>query len=407
MSSIKVNWDKSTSFHVKHGTHRTELITCKAEVLSTNNYTCLSGSAYTQIKRAIRSAAAEIGDERDSMLRLSNGLSDVLEKYRVSETLLDKTVDKLDAKLSPLEHFFDNLPFPVIHPKPKWPIPTFPPLPIPTYPEPKQNWLDDFWNGIKKKADKVKNKIHNTVENIKHGVAVAVDSAKDTVAGWIENYKEKGIVYKIVETGKAVIAIGTTVATLATLWGGALATGGVGAAPAMLATIYASNTITNNLVDLHNIWGGDINQVGKVNVLKDALKEGGGVIGEAVGNKELGEKVGEGLYTIGGVVNAASNMKQLHNKIELRHDQLIQSPSLFDSVKKSFGEVKEGASGMWDIITHSNISEIKYDLKLLSYEVPNITQAIATGTVWKDFIEKSYKLGKSIIHNGMEVVSVF
>ncbi len=89
--------------------------------------------------------------------------------------------------------------------------------------------------------------------------------------------------------GKRVIKIAGAVAVLAGTAGGS-------APLAIMDIITAGNDIINGASDIVYASNEQYDMVGKTNFLKDKLVENGGIIGEQLGNKELGEQFGDIVY---------------------------------------------------------------------------------------------------------------
>lgn len=169
---------------------------------------------------------------------------------------------------------------------------------------------------------------------------------------------------------------------------------------AALSTIYTANSINSSLSDLKNLWGGDIDQVGEVDLLEEFLTFSGGEIGEMLGNRELGETVGNGVYALGSITITL-------NELSVLSDKITQAPN-FAPWSDLSGEIKTGAQGIWDIATNSPItanwtgivptldfSAVQYDMKLLSYTVPNLMETGETVSLGIDVI-KNYAKGLKV-----------
>ena len=234
----------------------------------------------------------------------------------------------------------------------------------------------DFYEDIKSDvldfAEDVHDGAKNLAEDIKVGAAKVVDWGKDTVNYWVDNYKEKGWVYKTIQTGKAVASIAGAAIATAGLWGLTAGTAGVATPLAVVGTVYNANTVANAGADLYNIWFGDIEKVGETNILKTTLETAGGAVGKALGDEELGETIGSVAYTAGSITSVVANVSGLAGKV-------IQTDGV--SLEAAAGEVKDGIKGVWDIATNTQINSIfnikqaiGYDLTLLGYTLPNLSQ---------------------------------
>lgn len=247
-----------------------------------------------------------------------------------------------------------------------------------------------WWEKLKDQAEDTLESIGN---DIKSGFAKAVDIAKDTVSYYYQNYQDKGLVYKTIQTGKAVVATAGAVGSILALWGLTAGTAGVSTPLACIGTAYAANTIANSFADVYNCWWGDVEKIGDTNILKTGLEYGGGKIGEMLGSKEIGETAGSILYTAGGVTTIVANISALAGQIR-------QAPDLAKSISGATGEAKSFANGAWDIAVHSDLSSVAYDWKLLGYTVPNITDVQVCYSLLKTVAEDT----KSVAEAGYGII---
>lgn len=246
---------------------------------------------------------------------------------------------------------------------------------------------------LKEKWDGATNAVSNAWKNVKTGVAEAVDATKKTVAGWVDDYKAKGTVFKVAETAKAVGAIVGSGAAIVGAWAVSAMTAGAGAPGAILVSGYAANDIANQITDIKNCWWGDVNQVNEVNHLEDMLEDGGGDIAESLGfDREAGERFGSGLYTTGELLTVVTQVDDLMGKV-------VQAPDLLATAGKSLDELKTTAGGVVDIALHSNLADVAKDFALLKYQIPNLVETVGTGGV-------IYDLGKTAIDIGSKGVSI-
>ena len=95
--------------------------------------------------------------------------------------------------------------------------------------------------------------------------------------------------------GKAALKVGKSVVKIVGAVG-AIATG-VGIPVAILSIVSAGNDFVNGMTDVAMIHEGLYDQVGKTNVLKDYIVEGGKNIGRIIGNEDIGETIGNAIYT--------------------------------------------------------------------------------------------------------------
>ena len=250
--------------------------------------------------------------------------------------------------------------------------------------------LSDGWN-------KVTDTVKDGWNTIKTGVANTVDAAKDTVAGWVTSYKEKGTVYKVVQTGAAVVGIIGSGAAIVGAWTASAMTAGAGVPGAILVSGYATNDIANQITDIKNCWWGDVNKVNEVNHLEEALEDGAGDIAVALGgDRETGERLGSALYTGGELLTVVTEVDDLMGKV-------IQSPDFLATAQKGMGEVKTGVKGLVDIAVHSDVRDIGKDLALLKHQVPNLVETVGTAGTIKDLGETAIDIGGKAIDIGKDI----
>lgn len=169
------------------------------------------------------------------------------------------------------------------------------------------------WNSLKKGAGKAWNYVKDSFKNAKSNIVTAYNYLK-------ENYNNHGLVYDIVQYGKAAVSIvGSTAAIVAAV--ASIAGSGGLSTPAAIATIiYSVNGIANSVTDIYNVANDNYDQVGNVNYMKTGLSSAGGWVGKQLGNEQLGEALGTGVYyagslytTFANVSNSISRAKQIDN----------------------------------------------------------------------------------------------
>lgn len=203
-------------------------------------------------------------------------------------------------------------------------------------------------------------------------------------------------------------------------WAAAVGTGGLAIPGAAISTAFTANTLASCGSDIYNMWFGDESKVGKVNYLKDGMTQVGGDLGEMLGNRDVGELVGKGVYNVGniytdvtnakgvksllfGEIGGTSNLVEAKDKLlsktpAAQYGKVAQSDVTGETVVKAVKEVPKALSGGWDILTKTPIQEIGKDCKLLSYEIPNIADVYEGG-------ELLYKIGagtESVLRDGAE-----
>lgn len=240
--------------------------------------------------------------------------------------------------------------------------------------EKKKNWWDKLCDGAEDLYDSVSTGVAKAVDVAADGVEWVVDQAVegaeiignaigDGISAIADSYNEKGTVYKLVKTGAAVVSTVGTCAGVVASWAGAAGTGGLGTGLAVTSTVYGANTIVNNFADIYNCWFGDVEDVGQVNVMKDGMN----AIGEAIGG-EVGGNIASAVYTAGNMVAIVNNLSNLAGKAI----QLDGMGNVMSKVQGAASELKTGIGGVVDIVLHSDIANIPYDVALLTHQIPNI-----------------------------------
>lgn len=246
-----------------------------------------------------------------------------------------------------------------------------------------------IYNGVKTGAKAVKNGISNCVSAV------------------VDSYKSKGAVFRIVRGVCAVadIAFGTATVICSVLGTGVSA--GLGAPAAILIGTYGSNMAISGFSDLVNCITGNVDMVGEVNPLKTASAWTFGQVGSWFGNKKFGESFGEAVYTVGGLASAVVSIKNIAGQIK---QSATYANTLDKSVKTAEKiitdakqEIPKAIDGIKYIVTNCKLSEMRYNVTLLSKELPNITSAISEIGLVKKGVEGCKKL----IEGGMKVINSF
>lgn len=224
------------------------------------------------------------------------------------------------------------------------------------------NWSK---NKAKKAAKSLKKKYGNVVQKGKNCVS-NVGKKINKVKNWYVENKEKINAYGKAawKIGKGVIKIAGAVAVLAGTAGGS-------APLAIMDIITAGNDIINGASDIVYASNEQYDMVGKTNFLKDKLVENGGIIGEQLGNKELGEQFGDIVYKGVDLVtflDGADKMLKSLGKANMIATGKVGSAFIFG--KTSFDDIKD-----------ESFMKIMYDAAKSIYK---------TG-------EKAYSLGKSLV----------
>lgn len=206
--------------------------------------------------------------------------------------------------------------------------------------------------------DKIKEKVNTGKEIISTGVAKAVDWTKGAVSTVVNDYKNKGVSWKIVKTAGAVASGIGAVVSAAAAWGVMGGSAGLAAPAAVLVTAHSVNTLTSSFSDIYNCWFGDKEQVGNVNVLK------------SLDQKILGETAGSIAYNVGSLTATIASISALVGKVK-------QAPDLWKAIKGTGKELKEGASNLWGLagdVVKGNIplSHLGAQLSLLNMSMENV-----------------------------------
>ena len=243
------------------------------------------------------------------------------------------------------------------------------------------------------------------VDNWKTGATIIKGTLSDCVSAIQEDYKAKGTSYRILNGIKAVgdIVVGTTTVVCAVAGTGV--TAGLGTPATVLIGTYGGNQAISGFADLFNCITGNVDDVGEVNLLKSGLSGVCGQAGEWLGNRELGESVGESIYTIGGLTSTVVSLGNLSGQIKQAHSSGKTLSQSFEATKAMFSkaskELPDALSGVGYIATKSNMSSIPYNLSLLSKGLPNINAVISD----VNLISKGVDESKKIIDAGIDVVN--
>lgn len=208
--------------------------------------------------------------------------------------------------------------------------------------------------------DKLKNAVRGEADKISTGIAKKVDDVKKTVSAIVEGYKNKGVPWKIVKTGSAIIAsIGAVMSTLAA-WGVTAGSAGLATPLAAVVTTYGVNTLASSFSDIYNCWFGDVEKVGDVNVLKSASKS------------VLGESLGTLVYNAGALTATIASISALVGKVK-------QAPDMAKAFKEAAAnhEYKmafDGSKGLLgDILSGKmSLSALPLQVSLLNSQLKNI-----------------------------------
>lgn len=232
---------------------------------------------------------------------------------------------------------------------------------------------------VAKGASRVKSRVDGTIRKAKALVDSTIESA-------VESYLQKGTVYKLIEYGKVAFKAAEAVSKISA--GVALATTPVGIIIGGCSILSGMNSITNCVSDIALIHRGQYDRVGKENFLRDTvLGNVGGKIGEAMGNREAGEKIGKGIYFGMDVVASVNSLNQAYGAVKQA------TPTNLNALA---GEFKEIAHTPITNIAHMDMESIRYQAKLASYAYKETTNAIKNAGLLYKVGEKTVSFGKSV-----------
>ncbi len=292
-----------------------------------------------------------------------------------------------------------------------------------------------YGGGISGWFDAFGDKLCSAVDSLKNGICSGIGAVQkflgDCKAYWEDNWNNKGWIYKTVKaTGAVLNIVGSVAVAVSTITAAVAAVAGSGgaAAPvvipvvtAVLATLYNGNSALNSVADLVNLFGGDINQVGQVNLLKSGLTAAYGKAGELVGYKEAGESVGEMVYTVGGVTSAILSVKQLAGKVIQTNSLNLgkTGTSAANAIKEAWKqnaaptmkEAKFALSGVKDLFTKTPISQVRLQASLLKGQLA-MMESTGEGMKLLSVIEhagivnEATKTATQLVDAGIEVANL-
>lgn len=173
--------------------------------------------------------------------------------------------------------------------------------------------------------DKGEEFLENMYGKIKKATSNCVSSLK-------ESYDSKGIVYDVVEYGKCAATIGFSLATIVGSVGTIFGTAGGSIPVAIVGIMSAGNSMINAINDAGYIYSDQYDRVGKENYLKDKLVENAGELGDMLGNEEVGETIGEAIYTgldVVGFLSDSEEMLKAYGKVNTKITGTTGNPDIF------------------------------------------------------------------------------
>lgn len=175
---------------------------------------------------------------------------------------------------------------------------------------------ESWWYNLKKKAGHFASRVKDEIET---GVAKVTNAISGGVSWFLEEYDKKGLLFKVVSTGVAVVSVAGAIASIVAVGALTAATGGATVPLLVLASAYSAFSIVDAIDDLYNCWGayGDVNKVGHTHVGEDMLVD------------VLGENVGSTVYNMGSIVYMLTN-------VTAATASLVNSPAIIKDTVKEF-----------------------------------------------------------------------
>ena len=247
----------------------------------------------------------------------------------------------------------------------------------------------------KKAKAKSKKKKDSFLDSLKAdlvGVSkTVIKKGKKTVAKIKKSYDEKGFVYKALQYGKAAVKVGEGVVKIAGAVALVAGSGGAALPVATCLALSACNDVYNAMMDATYTYTGDFNKIGNTNLLKEFLVKQGRETGEALfGDKKLGEKMGNWVYTGLDIVSFLNGVDQLGKSFGKFQTAMTGTAG----TSKVWGEIH-----MKDVIenTHKLYKKdgiIKTVLRIDPTSVGNFGYDVVTGAM--KAIQSAGKLGSTI-----------
>lgn len=245
---------------------------------------------------------------------------------------------------------------------------------------------------VKAKSKKKKDSFLDSLKADVAGVSKAViKKGKKTVAKIKKSYDEKGFVYKALQYGKAAVKVGEGVIKIAGAVALVAGSGGAALPVATCLALSACNDVYNAMMDATYTYTGDYNKIGNTNLLKEFLVKQGRETGEALfGDKKLGEKMGNWVYTGLDIVSFLNGVDQLGKSFGKFQTAITGTAG----TSKVWGEIH-----MKDVIenTHKLYKKdgiIKTVLRIDPTSVGNFGYDVVTGAM--KAIQSAGKLGSTI-----------
>lgn len=250
-------------------------------------------------------------------------------------------------------------------------------------------------------------KIHVYGNAIEKGAAIVFSRVKEfasNVRTAYENaYNEHGALYDAVEYGKCARRVGKGVVKI--VGAAAAFSTGVGIPISLVEIISAGNDMVNAFNDAAYIYTDQYEEVGKTNVLKDALVSGYGNLGEMLGNQEAGELFGELTYTgidlisfLDGADKMLSSYGKVNTDITGPRNSFVWGEAQWDDVIDSEYEHLDVVSFLTDTKTFAGEYFRKNVLKIDPGSTGHFITEAAKNTI------STYKKGTELAENALDIL---
>lgn len=218
---------------------------------------------------------------------------------------------------------------------------------------------------------------------VKKGAQKVKKAVTDTIERAADSYVNKGAVYKVVQYGKATMKAVSGIKKIAVGVTAIVGTGGLSTPIAILTIFSGMNDVYNSIMDATYIHVEDYDKIG-TNALKDKMIESGGIVGDLLGNQELGEDIGELLYFGSDLVTSLATL-----------DTNLQKSNALPKVKTA--ELKSEFTQMKNLkaakLFNTDVSDLAETAKE-SYKAT--TNLVAQTKATMKVAESSYKVGKNV-----------
>jgi hypothetical protein len=216
----------------------------------------------------------------------------------------------------------------------------------------------------------------------KTGKATQASKESNPISWLINDFSQKGISWKLLKTGVAIVSVIGAVSSAAASWAAAAGTGGLGVPLAALVTVHSSNTIANSFTDLYNIWLGDKDQVGEVDHLK------------TIDQAAFGENAGKVVYTAGSLASSIASIAALSGSV-------IQAADMKKALGGLGSDLQKGASGIAGIAEDvlsgtTGLSHAGIQLNLLGKSLTHIKDLSECVGVLYNVADTTQKIGNGI-----------